>query len=108
MITPDGDQGDMIVRLPDGRKIEFNIDHGALDDDQQGALNCVLRRQYEELHEQRLAARPRRNCVAWITCPCGRRLGLAASYKCLYCGAWFCKDCAIRHFGSAGERAHRA
>lgn len=37
--------------------------------------------------------------MALITCPCERRLALVSSYKCLYCGVWFCRRCAEEHFG---------
>lgn len=34
-----------------------------------------------------------------IVCPCGRDRAIEHSYKCLYCGVWFCESCAEEHFG---------
>jgi hypothetical protein len=35
-----------------------------------------------------------------VRCPCMKLVGLLhGSYKCLYCGIYFCTDCAERHFG---------
>ncbi len=35
-----------------------------------------------------------------ITCGCGTSLPIRCMYKCLYCGCWFCRICAHKHFGT--------
>lgn len=36
------------------------------------------------------------------TCPdCGRTLKIIWLYRCLYCGIYFCKECAEHHFGAS-------
>lgn len=30
---------------------------------------------------------------------CGYRVPMSKAFKCLYCGFWFCADCAEVHFG---------
>ena len=37
---------------------------------------------------------------AEVTCPCGRTVSLALAYNCLWCGIYFCRRCASRHFGA--------
>lgn len=39
-------------------------------------------------------------CVGSITCECGTSLPVHCLYKCLYCGRWFCRVCAHKHFGT--------
>jgi hypothetical protein len=35
-----------------------------------------------------------------VNCPtCGTRRGIEIVYRCLYCGFWFCFECAEKHFG---------
>lgn len=35
-----------------------------------------------------------------ITCfDCGYKRSLELAYRCLYCGIWFCVNCAEAHFG---------
>lgn len=34
-----------------------------------------------------------------IRCGCNKLVGWKYMYRCLYCGIWFCRDCAERHFG---------
>lgn len=34
-----------------------------------------------------------------IRCGCNKLVGWKFMYRCLYCGIWFCKDCAEQHFG---------
>lgn len=41
-----------------------------------------------------------------ITCECGQTLSLISSFRCLYCGEWFCKDCAEKHFGISIKEWH--
>jgi len=41
-----------------------------------------------------------------VTCGCGDEVGLLASYKCLYCSAWFCIACAEEHFGMTIAEYH--
>jgi len=60
------------------------------------ANRIILRRQYQELHDQQQG--PCATKVIWITCRCGKKITLMHAYRCLYCGIWFCKDCAEDHF----------
>lgn len=39
-------------------------------------------------------------CSGEIRCGCGMLLPVHCLYKCLYCGCWFCRICAHKHFGS--------
>jgi len=55
-----------------------------------------IRRQLEELYDQEQG--PCGPAVIRITCPCGERIPLMEAYRCLFCGIWFCKDCAEEHF----------
>ncbi|MCE5279408.1 MAG: hypothetical protein ABFD92_02165 [Planctomycetaceae bacterium] len=64
------------------------IDNPNKSDNGLGALRELLSDQIREVRE-----------TGWVTCPCGRTLHLMMAYKCLYCGLWFCKECATRHFG---------
>lgn len=34
-----------------------------------------------------------------IRCVCMKLVSFKNMYKCLYCGIWFCKECAELHFG---------
>lgn len=34
-----------------------------------------------------------------IRCVCNNFVIWRYTYRCLYCGIWFCKDCAEKHFG---------
>lgn len=36
-----------------------------------------------------------------VTCPCGLKRALTHSFRCLYCGVWFCAPCAELHFGTS-------
>ncbi len=47
---------------------------------------------------QHLVTAPREAQI-WITCACSRRAVAWQMYRCLYCGVFFCKACAERHFG---------
>lgn len=38
-----------------------------------------------------------------VTCGCGHRLPLRFSYRCYYCGVYFCDRCAAVHFGETRE-----
>lgn len=35
-----------------------------------------------------------------VTCGCGLTLPLMLSYRCLYCGEFYCRRCAEVHFGT--------
>lgn len=41
-----------------------------------------------------------------VHCPCGRLRDLTLTFRCLYCGVWYCTPCAEAHFGRTVE-AHR-
>ena len=34
-----------------------------------------------------------------VTCGCGQARALTMAFRCLYCGEWFCRNCAEIHFG---------
>lgn len=38
-----------------------------------------------------------------ITCNCGITKAINMAYRCLYCGEWFCFNCAEIHFGQTFE-----
>lgn len=36
----------------------------------------------------------------YVTCECGTKIELwGMVFRCLYCGVWFCRRCAVKHFG---------
>lgn len=49
----------------------------------------VLRQQYKQASEE---------CVI-VCCGCGWRRHLTMAFRCLYCGLYFCVNCAEKHFG---------
>lgn len=38
-----------------------------------------------------------------VKCGCHKKIRLLDSYRCLYCGVWYCKECAEEHFGMRVE-----
>jgi hypothetical protein len=48
----------------------------------------ILRRQYKNAAEH-----------SAVYCPCGQLRAITEAFRCLYCGIYFCVDCAERHFG---------
>ncbi|MCK5606414.1 hypothetical protein KAR91_31220 [Candidatus Pacearchaeota archaeon] len=34
-----------------------------------------------------------------IRCGCNKLIQWKYMYRCLYCGIWFCRECAEKHFG---------
>jgi len=39
-----------------------------------------------------------------VTCECGLKLPLwGMVFRCFYCGCWFCRKCAGKHFGDEEE-----
>ena len=43
-----------------------------------------------------------------VTCgSCGRKVVLARSCRCYYCGVYFCDFCAAQHFGGARPKAYK-
>jgi hypothetical protein len=42
----------------------------------------------------------------FVRCGCMKKLRPHEAYKCLYCGEWYCKECAEEHFGKTVEQ-HR-
>ena len=59
------------------------------DDDDLIVKRVALRKQLDELQSQP---------IAWVTCPCGRRLALRMAYRCRFCGLILCSQCADIHF----------
>lgn len=48
---------------------------------------------YQQTKEMTDPVRP------FVRCGCGKKLWPHQAYKCLYCGEWYCKQCAEEHFG---------
>lgn len=42
--------------------------------------------------------------VLSVRCPCLKIVRLKYAYRCLYCGIFYCKDCAEEHFGKTVEQ----
>ena len=40
----------------------------------------------------------------FVRCCCFKKLKPHQAYKCLFCGEWFCKECAELHFGKTVEQ----
>jgi hypothetical protein len=38
------------------------------------------------------------SCKTRVTCPCGFKTTMNYAYRCFYCGVYFCRKCAERHF----------
>lgn len=38
-----------------------------------------------------------------MTCPCGTVMPLKTAFRCLYCEVWFCRECAMDHFGPLSD-----
>jgi hypothetical protein len=38
------------------------------------------------------------SCETKVTCPCGFKTTMNYAYRCFYCGVYFCRKCAERHF----------
>jgi len=85
--------GDVSLRL-DGRELTFNV-HEQGEPDARDGVRAILRHQIQQICD----AEPTLDRATWLRCVCGRRVALSHAYKCLFCGIWFCRDCAMRHFG---------
>lgn len=59
------------------------------------ANRVTIRRQGREILEQ---IDGKRGNAPRVTCQCGKRPSTLMAYRCLYCGVWFCKECATEHF----------
>jgi len=40
-----------------------------------------------------------------MRCGCGKLMRLINMFRCLYCGLYYCRECAEQHFGMKSERA---
>ena len=58
------------------------------------ANRTVLRSQLEQVRKC-----DKFPCVKVSCARCEKRVSVFMLFKCLYCGLWFCKSCAERHFG---------
>lgn len=56
----------------------------------------LLKNQCKEVYDQGDFCR--------VTCECGVSIDLPDAYRCLYCGIWFCFECAEKHFGKTVEQ----
>lgn len=43
-------------------------------------------------------------CEHELACPCGNQVRLLDAFRCFHCGVFYCKTCALRHFGPAPKR----
>lgn len=34
-----------------------------------------------------------------LSCGCGRKIPIRFMFRCFYCGEWYCRPCAAKHFG---------
>jgi len=41
---------------------------------------------------------------AFVRCSCNKKLWPHQSFRCLYCGEWYCQKCAEIHFGKTVEQ----
>jgi hypothetical protein len=56
-----------------------------------------LKEQLELISDQQRIRTPMENVK--IRCGCNKLIGWQYMYRCLYCGIWYCKDCAEEHYG---------
>jgi hypothetical protein len=42
-----------------------------------------------------------------MECECGRIVGTRDTFRCFYCGVWYCAECAGSHFGQTFDDYHR-
>ena len=42
-----------------------------------------------------------------VRCPCLKLVKWSYAYRCLYCGVFFCKECAEEHFGKTVDEYRR-
>ena len=61
-------------------------------------VRATVRKQLTELYGQGQHYNDPR--CARVTCHCGERVPLFAAYKCFFCKAWLCKECAEVHFAT--------
>lgn len=54
-------------------------------------------KQQSEIHKQN----PK---LVRVTCKCGKRPDIRYAFRCYYCGIYFCKVCAAKHFGDSEEK----
>lgn len=41
---------------------------------------------------------------SFVRCSCNKKLWPHHAFRCLYCGEWYCKKCAEKHFGKTVEQ----
>jgi hypothetical protein len=64
------------------------------------ALNDYVMRATDEAKRLRLVKQWRDACETnCITCCCGQLRHITKAFRCLYCGEWYCQNCAEDHFG---------
>ena len=58
---------------------------------------------HQETREEKLSFVSKQTMQAqkysWVRCFCEIKLPLWMSYRCLYCGEYYCQKCAEKHFG---------
>lgn len=57
-----------------------------------------LREQIELIFDQQCIETPMQ--YVKIRCGCNKLIGWKYMFRCLYCGVWYCKECAEDHFGA--------
>jgi hypothetical protein len=58
-----------------------------------------MREQYSLIYDQQRIETPIQLQHVKIRCGCHKLVGWLFMYRCLYCGIWYCKECAEEHFG---------
>lgn len=67
-----------------------------MTEEQSNACEKIIRQQ-KEIHVQA----PK---IVRVTCDCGKRPDIRCAFRCYYCGIYFCKACAGKHFGDSEEK----
>lgn len=65
--------------------------------EQQAETLLHVQRQIEHIKDQERIEVPSQHLK--VRCGCLKLVRWMYAYRCLYCGVWFCKQCAEEHFG---------
>ena len=64
------------------------------------ALQDYVLRATDQEKQLRLHKQWKQACEDYtITCCCGQLRHISLAFRCLYCGEWYCQNCAETHFG---------
>ena len=73
-------------------KIVLPVYHGNMTEEEKLKSRAWMRKQLQPIVTAPLQY--------MMTCFCGKRVVFWMTYRCLYCGVFFCKACAEEHFGA--------